>query len=140
MRVLLVGASGFVGSRILEDLLAAGHQVVAVVHSDRSRKEIESRHPGTPAMIADVGDLASVRRIYPRGTEAVLYLPGLLREFPSRGITFDAVHVGGVRNLLTVAAESGTTVRWLQMSALGTREDAADHRRRAVPPAAGLAR
>jgi NADH dehydrogenase len=58
-----------------------------------------------------------------QGQEAIIYLPGLLREFPSKGITFQKVHVDGVRNLLAIAKESGVQ-RWLQMSALGTTAEA----------------
>jgi len=59
-------------------------------------------------------------RAVPNGTEAIIYLPGLLREFPRKGITFRAVHVEGVRNLLAAAKRSGAT-RWIQLSALGAR-------------------
>ena len=55
--------------------------------------------------------------------DAVINLPGLLREFPSRGITFEAVHFLGTKSLVDEAHRAGVK-RFLQMSALGVRASA----------------
>ncbi|HFZ8993352.1 TPA: SDR family oxidoreductase [Citrobacter freundii] len=51
MRVFLTGASGFIGTRILKELLAAGHQVTGLARSDRSAQAIAASgadvHRGT---------------------------------------------------------------------------------------------
>jgi uncharacterized protein YbjT (DUF2867 family) len=118
MKIFLAGASGFVGERVLNDLLSAGHEVTALVHSDRSMEEIAGTKPEVRVVKGDVTRIDQMLRAVPEGTQAVIYLPGLLREFPRQGITFRSVHVEGVSNILTAASQSGAT-RWIQMSALG---------------------
>jgi len=118
MKIFLAGASGFVGERVLNDLLSAGHEVTTLVHSDRSMEEIAGTKPEVRVVKGDVTRIDQMLRAVPEGTQAVIYLPGLLREFPRQGITFRSVHVEGVTNILTAASQSGAT-RWIQMSALG---------------------
>jgi uncharacterized protein YbjT (DUF2867 family) len=131
MKIFLAGASGYVGERVLDDLLAAGHEVTALVHSERSREEIARADPNVKAVKGDVTSADDMLRAVPSGTQAVIYLPGLLRESPthdrssaSKPITFRAVHVEGVRNVLAAAKAAGAR-RWVQMSALGARQNGA---------------
>ena len=118
MNVFLPGASGFVGERVLRDLLAAGHEVTALAHSERSRNQLQAAYPKSNAVVGDVASLDDMLRAMPDGIDAVIYLPGLLREFPKKGVTFRRVHVEGVRNTLEAARRNGAT-RWVQLSALG---------------------
>ncbi|PXX48265.1 NAD(P)-dependent oxidoreductase [Aquitalea magnusonii] len=56
MKIALIGASGFVGSAILQELLARQHQVSAIV----SRPERLPAHPQLHAVKADAYDAATI--------------------------------------------------------------------------------
>jgi nucleoside-diphosphate-sugar epimerase len=56
MQVLLTGATGFIGSVVLDRLLAAGHTVTAVVRSERSASAATSA--GATAVVGDITDSA----------------------------------------------------------------------------------
>jgi uncharacterized protein YbjT (DUF2867 family) len=118
MRVLVTGATGFVGSHLVPALVEAGHEVVALVYQ---------RRPSFPSSVetvsGDVLDLDSLKRAA-RGCQGVIHLVGIIREFPSRGITFQALHVEATRNMIQACRGEGISL-FLHMSALGARADSA---------------
>jgi NADH dehydrogenase len=56
------------------------------------------------------------------GCEAVINLVGIIREYPSEGTTYVALHTEATFNVLDSARRSGIE-RYVQMSALGARPD-----------------
>lgn len=56
MRILLTGGTGYIGSAVLDELVGAGHEVVAVVRSERAAESVESR--GAIAAIGEATDAA----------------------------------------------------------------------------------
>jgi uncharacterized protein YbjT (DUF2867 family) len=129
MKVFLTGSTGYVGRQIARDLVSpinggkAAHTVRVLV-----RPESVSKIPRDLAGRAEVvyGDTTSADSLRGKlhGCDAVINLPGLLREFPKRGITFEKVHFEGTKNLVDEAKRAGVR-RFLQMSALGVRAGAA---------------
>ena len=59
MRVFITGASGFIGSAIVKDVLAAGHHVVGLARSDTSAKLLESL--GAEVLRGSLDDLDSLK-------------------------------------------------------------------------------
>lgn len=118
MKVFLTGGTGFVGSELLRQLVATGHDVRVLVREGSEGKltatEKVELHSG------DVTDAASLVGAL-EGCKAVIHLVGIIREFPGRGVTFKRIHVEGTRNILEACQEQGVS-RYLHMSSNGTRE------------------
>jgi NADH dehydrogenase len=126
MKVFLTGGTGFVGSEVLRQLMAAGHSVRVLVREGSEGKltavENVEIHSG------DVTDASSLVGAL-ANCDAVIHLVGIIREFPGRGVTFRKIHVEGTGNILEAAVEQGVQ-RFLHMSSNCTRErgSAAYHR------------
>jgi nucleoside-diphosphate-sugar epimerase len=60
MRIFITGASGFVGSAVVKDLLAAGHQVLGMVRSENAAKELVDQ--GAEAHLNDLYDLEGIKQ------------------------------------------------------------------------------
>src|SRR5215218_8667889 len=55
MRILLTGATGYIGSAVLDLLVGAGHDVSAVVRTERAAGDVTAR--GATAAQGDVTDV-----------------------------------------------------------------------------------
>lgn len=104
--VALIGASGFVGSAILNELLNRGHKVTAVV---RNPEKITANDGNLSVVKADVSEVEAISAIC-KGKDAVIsaYNPGwsnpnmyeeTLKNYP---LILEAVKQAGVKRLLCV--------------------------------------
>ena len=117
MRVLIAGASGFIGTHLARACAAAGHEVTC-----------GGRHPlvGIPGARQLTLDYAAppahdvlVREL--RGIDVVINAVGILR--PRGAQSFEALHVRGPIALFAAAAAAGVR-RIIQISSLGAESQA----------------
>ena len=71
MRVFVTGASGWIGSATVDELLAAGHEVTGLARSDASAAALEAK--GARVRRGDLDDLGSIRA-GAQDAEAVIHL------------------------------------------------------------------
>jgi nucleoside-diphosphate-sugar epimerase len=71
MRVFVTGASGWIGSATVDELLAAGHEVTGLARSDASAAALAAK--GAHVLRGDLDDLASIRA-GAEAAEAVIHL------------------------------------------------------------------
>jgi uncharacterized protein YbjT (DUF2867 family) len=102
MRVLVTGATGYVGTAVARRLEADGHKVL----------------PFSRAAGGDITDAADVERAV-ASVDAIVNLVAILEGSPEQ---FERVVAGGARNVLAAARAAGVR-RLLHMSALGVTEE-----------------
>ncbi|MGH7639392.1 MAG: complex I NDUFA9 subunit family protein [Candidatus Dormibacteria bacterium] len=115
MRIAVVGGTGFVGSHVIPELLAHGHELRVVGRGARST----TLPPGLDPTQADVVSGRGLERAL-EGSEALVNLVAVIRE---RGLqTFQAVNADGTANVVRAATEVGVS-RFVQFSAIGADPD-----------------
>ena len=120
MRILLTGASGFIGQHLLQALLAEGHHVVCAVRSP-PKTSLDPRLSYVQADFAKDTD-KSVWLARLSGIDAVVNLVGIFRESGSQ--TFERLHLETPRALFAACAESHEVQMVIQLSALGADREA----------------
>lgn len=117
MKVAVIGGTGFVGAYLVEGLLQAGHEVSVLVRPGSEAKLTRSK--GVETILGDLSSREALKSVV-EGNDAVIYNVGIIREFPRRGITYEASQYDGVVQTVMVAQEAGVS-RLLLMSANGVK-------------------
>ncbi len=92
-RILVTGGSGFIGSHLVEALIAQGHQVACLLRREQDRTWIKGLDI-TPAR-GDLSDPESLGRAV-RKAEAICHLAG-----ETKGPKFDRINARGTANLVS---------------------------------------
>jgi uncharacterized protein YbjT (DUF2867 family) len=117
LTLAITGATGFVGARLLERALAAGHRVRALARRPQPPREgvewIAGALEDEPSLIALCA-----------GASAVIHAAGVIKARDAAG--FEAGNVAGTRAMLA-AAETAGAERFVQVSSLAAREPNLSH-------------
>ncbi|WP_067690294.1 SDR family oxidoreductase [Nocardia jejuensis] len=100
MRFVVFGATGYIGGRLVPELLAAGHEVRVVVRSPEKLADVPWAE-SVEVMRGDVTDEDSVRRAL-QGQEGLYYLVHSLNR-----ADFPVVDATAARNVARAAREAG---------------------------------
>jgi len=122
MKVLLTGASGFVGSHILDQLCAAGHPVRVLLRKTSRTQFIEDRLPGVEVRYGSLTDPVAMFEAV-RGADCVIHCAGKTKAV--RAAEYDEVNLEGTRNVVrAVNAEKGTVKHLVHISSLAANHPA----------------
>lgn len=104
MKTLITGASGFVGSAVLRQLISADHNVRALVRPDSDRQNLA----GLPVEIVtgDLTDRPSLDRAL-TGCSGLFHVAALYRLWVPRPEEIYEANVAGTRNIMLAAANAG---------------------------------
>ena len=100
LRVLVTGASGFLGRAVAAEILAAGHEVSCF-------QRRPSGVSGTHDLLGSVTEAQDLRHAV-IGMDAVVHLAAKV-SLAGDPRDFEAVNVGGTRSLLAAAADAGVS-------------------------------
>ena len=110
MRILILGAGGFIGGRTVAALLLRGHSIIC---AGRRPGYLRQRFPRCEVLEASLtNDTADVWRARMDGVEGVINAAGVLRS------ELESVHHRGPIELFKACAEVGVA-HLVQISALG---------------------
>jgi nucleoside-diphosphate-sugar epimerase len=107
MRVLITGASGFLGGHVAEALAARGDRVRAMVRKTSKRDHLE-KLAGVELFEGSVEQVERVREAVD-GVDAIVHCAGIVKARSAD--EFFAVNVGGTSNLVEAARKRGKGLR-----------------------------
>ena len=125
MKIAIFGGTGFVGSYLIDELIVSGHRPKVLVRTGSESKLSQAEK--CEIVKGDLTDLSAIRETI-AGTDAVIYLVGIIREFPGKGITFETLHFRGARDCMDLAAENKVN-RFILMSANGVKMDGTEYQK-----------
>lgn len=104
MKYFVTGATGFVGGRVARQLIADGHEVVALVRSPQKAQDLAAL--GVQLAQGDIVDKASMRAPM-TGVDGVFHIAAWYKVGVRDTSVGQAINVDGTRNVLELMQELG---------------------------------
>lgn len=128
-RILVTGASGFVGSHLVPELVSGDHVVLALVRGQSAGELVLGRldPAGRSAVELRTGDVERPETLVAAlaGADAIVHLVAIARDL-NRGADLRRVNTEGTRNVVAAARQAGVR-RLVHLGALGVSDDPALH-------------
>ncbi|TLX72273.1 NAD-dependent epimerase/dehydratase family protein [Labilibacter sediminis] len=105
-RVFVTGSTGYVGSKLIEELAITGYQVHALYRDEKKLPNI--KHKNIVYYKGDLDDIGSLQ-IAMRGCEGLFHTAALARLWAKDVSVFYKVNVEGTKNVIAAAKEAGIT-------------------------------
>ena len=118
MVVLVTGATGFLGRRVVQELLAHNYQVRCLVHTPGRERIFADRSVDVQyGSVSDPDALTSACQ----GVEFIVHLVAIIRQ--SKRAKFDGVNRQGTANVIAAAQEAGSVKHFIQIGAVGVSDN-----------------
>jgi divinyl chlorophyllide a 8-vinyl-reductase len=112
--VLIVGATGYIGSAVVAEAVQQGYDVIAVTRSPAK----EGQFAGAEVLVADVSDPASIANAFSRKVDVVISCLATRSGLPK---DFDDIDYKATLNVLNAAQANGTG-KFILLSAICVRK------------------
>ena len=111
MKSLVTGGAGFIGSHLVESLVADGHQVIVLDNFEGGKAENLQHIANDPRLSVHSGDVADLDSIRPyfHGIQWVFHLAGMADIVPSidNPLKYHHANVNGTVSVLEAARQAG---------------------------------
>ena len=126
-KVIVTGASGFVGKAVLEELTSFNYEICALYNSKKETIDGDNKKITWKKFnINDIESFESLSKSY----EVVIHLIGIISEIPKKNITHKNIVAEGTKKII-YGAEKNQLKKIVYVSAAGTRENASSKYHRA---------
>jgi len=117
-RIAITGVTGFVGSHVVRQLAARGHEITVLV---RDRSRLSKKFPGSATVVeGSLDDKPALEKLVSKA-EVVVHVAGAIKAVDAAD--FMKVNADGTHSIIEAARHAGVT-RFVHVSSLASREPA----------------
>ena len=104
MKILITGATGFIGSHLLQHLIDSPHERICLVRNCEKARQVEAL--GCKGVVGDVTDFNVLKRVM-QDCDQVFHLANVYSMWLPDNYEFDRVNILGTQNVMEAALQCG---------------------------------